>query len=621
MAEHGSVKRFESFNAKYLPPEVVARTFIPPPQWRALSGNGHSLLVGPRGAGKTTLLKMLTSPGISAWEHPEAASSRESIAFVGVFVTTDRTWSEQVSALGAGLGEVEQTAFGVATFTTHALHALAEAAADRVHRSDGLFATPHLDAGTEARIASECAEEWGLSSRPIVTLRALQIALTDRIAKLAELAEEAAIGIRDDAGRSFVESLPALVFDRAALQLIERFNHAVGEPDRLWCFLFDELELAPGAVLLQLIRGLRGGDRRLLFKLSLAPYTNGAAQLRTALSAQQAHDFQVEQLSYPHKTEPLDFCRALLAKRLDIDLAEFDDVGVLGRSEFSADPAELGDSQTAYRPDGKQISRLKELAAADETFAAWLADHRIELDEVSEMDAARRASTVRKVATIAILRLAYRTSDDAFESSGRRRRPRKTYAMFAGIPALYDMVEGNPRWFMNLIAPLAEERASTSRQGSHIREIVRLFRAILSAMPLPPAEARLHKLGALPVLDAIGSRLSELIIDADFNADPPGKFRIDARVPDEIVTDLEFALNAGGIIHMPGPEEEDVLEDLRGQTFRLAHLLAPWYPIPLTTGGRAIDLSTLLADREPSWAFSQQMELEDESLVEEAGTD
>jgi hypothetical protein len=615
MAEKHFVKRFESFNAKYLPPEMVAETFIPPPQWKSLTANNHSLLVGPRGAGKTTLLKMLTAPGISAWKHPTADEFRKNIAFIGVFVTTDRTWSEQLSALGSGLGEIEQTAFGVATFTAHALHALAEAAADRVHRP-GLHSAPNLDPVAEADIASECADRWGLTSRPIVTLRALQLALTDRIAELADLAERAGVG-GAESSPGFVESLPTLSFDSSALQLIERFNLAVGEPDRLWCFLFDELELAPSAVLRQLIRGLRGGDRRLLFKLSLAPYTDGAVQLRTALSAQQAHDYAVEQLTYPHKHEPLDFCRALLAKRLNIDPTELDAQEILGRSVFSADRSELGDSQTAYQPESKQISRMKKLAEIDRTFATWLDERDVDLDEIAEMDPNRRASTVRKVATIATLRLAYRTTDQSYASSGRHRRTRKSYSTFAGVPALFDMVEGNPRWFMNLIAPLAEQPTPKDRQGAHIREVVRLFRAILSAMPLPPAEARIHKLGALPVLDAIGKRLSELIIDEDFNSDPPGKFRVDARVPDEVVVDLEFALNAGGIIHMPGPEDDDVLEDLRGQTFRLAHLLAPWYPIPLTTGGRAIDLTNLLAGREPSWDLSRQMEFEDEHLPEE----
>jgi hypothetical protein len=627
MAVSQRIRKFHSFNAKYLPPEDVAATFIPPPQWDTMIQNGHALLVGPRGAGKTSIFKMLTSRGITSWQRIRAIEDRGAMAFVGVFVTTDRTWSEQVSAIGDGLTDKDQVAFGVATFSAHVLHALVEAAADRIH-SDHQLHPVAINATTEADIASQVAEEWDLTRRPVVTLRGLQHALTDRIANIADLAEKESLLELDGRDQRLAEQLPGLNFDKAALQLIDRFNTAANEPDRPWCFLFDELELAPPAVVTQLTRGLRGGDRRLLFKLSLAPYTDSASQLRAALSAQQAHDYQVEQLTYPHKKDPLEFCRALLAQKLGLSLEELDvvrneEVKVLGRSQFAADPHELGADDTAYKADSARVEAFKELATADATFTDWLRDKDIDLDRLENLEPDRRAATVRKIATIAMLRQAYRTSDETFTRTGRRRRPRKTYSMFAGLPALYDMVEGNPRWFMNLIAPMLEEGgAGTNKgqQGRHIREVVRLFRAILTAIPLPPSEARRHKLGVLPVLDAIGSRLSAYVVDNDFNADPPAKFKVDDDTPDEVVHHLQFAVNAGGIVHMPGPDDDQVLDDLRGQTFRLAHMLAPWYPIPLTTGGRTLDLSTLLEDQPISWEFSHQLEIEDEHTLEEYET-
>lgn len=607
----GTVARFDSFNAKYLPATEVAKSFIPPPQWPALIENGHTLLIGPRGAGKTTLLKMLTSDGITNWEHPDASRANESVAFVGVFVTADRNWSEQIDALGSGLSDEDHSALGLAMFTTHVLHSLVETAADRIHLADQLYPA-HIDAHTEADIAAECARAWGIT-QPIATLRGLQHALTDRIADIADLAERTQLGGgSNESSTDFLEQLPSKNIDRTSLQLIERFNSAAGEPRRLWCFLFDELELAPATVVQRLTSGLRGGDERLLYKLSLAPYTGGAALFRSALGAQQAHDYTIEQLTYPHQHEPIEFCRALLEQQLDEPLKPDEDISLLGKSIFAAERRELGLDETAYAVDGRQVRQMRKLAEEDATFAAWLDHHDIDLAKVSEIEPAKRASTVRKVATLALLRLEYRNPDQAFERTGRRRRTRKTYGMFGGVPALYTMVEGNPRWFMNLIRPLAEQGLRGTEQGPHIREVVRLFRAILTAMPLPPSEALKRELGALPVLDAIGKRLSEFVIDDDFNADPPGKFRVDDDVSDEIVIDLSFALNVGGIIHMPdGEHGNEVIESLRGHTFRLAHLLSPWYPVPLTTGGRAVNLSTLLQGEEPSWQLSRQLELED----------
>jgi hypothetical protein len=440
MAVSHSVRKFHSFNAKYLPPEDVAATFIPPPQWDTMIQNGHALLVGPRGAGKTSIFKMLTSRGITSWKHARAEQDRNAMSFVGVFVTTDRTWSEQVSAIGEGLTDQDQTAFGIATFSAHVLHSLAEAAADRIHREDQ-FHPAAIDAATEASMASQVAEEWGLTRRPVVTLRGLQHALTDRIAQIADLAETESLLEPDGRGQRLAERLPALNFDKAALQLIDRFNAAAGESDRLWCFLFDELELAPPAVVTQLTRGLRGGDHRLLFKLSLAPYTDSASQLRAVLSAQQAHDYQVEQLTYPHKKDPLEFCRALLAQKLGLSLEDLEDVEhqevkALGRSQSAADPHELGSDETAYKADSARVETLRELAQADATFADWLQRKEIDLDRLEELKPDQRAATVRKIATIATLRHAYRTTDEVFARTGRRRRPRKTYSMFAGLPAL-----------------------------------------------------------------------------------------------------------------------------------------------------------------------------------------
>lgn len=612
-----STRRFQAFNAKYLPPDTVAETFIPPPQWAKVIQTGHTLLVGPRGAGKTSILKMLTSPGLLHWHHARAAMDRESTSYIGVFITTDRTWTEQVTALGDTLRDVDQTVFGNATFSAQVLHAIVSAAAGRIHDELHLHPAKMIEPTTEADIASQCAEEWALTRRPIVTLRGLQHALTDRIAGIAALAERESLKSADGRNERLAEQLPSMNFDRAALQLIDRFNAAAAEPHRLWCLLFDELELAPPTVVTHLTRGLRGGDSRLLFKLSLAPYTESAGPLHDALSAQQAHDFNAESLTYAHKNEPISFCRALSAQKLAVDeegvLAE--ELRVLGRSQLATDSDELGAHATAYTPKSARVRRLRQLAANDRTFAEWLAERDVDLDHLDELNPTRRAATVRKVPTLALLRLAYRTEDELFERSGRRRRTRKTYAMYGGLPALYEMVEGNPRWFMNLVAPLIEQGEDGRRapvQSHQIREVVRLFRAILTAIPASPTAARRRRLGVLPVLDAIGMRLSAYVIDDPFNPDPPGRFRIDDAVSDDIVEDLQFALNAGGIIHMPDEEEEPVMDDLRGKTFRLAYLLAPWYPLPLTTGSRTLDLSTILEGQTVSWDLSRQLELEHE---------
>ena len=89
---------FNAFNAKYLPPEKIAETFIPPHQYEVLQRVGHTMLVGPRGTGKTTLLKMLLPRALGSWRHELAAETRDRVAFTGVLISTDLTWRGQLDS-------------------------------------------------------------------------------------------------------------------------------------------------------------------------------------------------------------------------------------------------------------------------------------------------------------------------------------------------------------------------------------------------------------------------------------------------------------------------------------------------------------------------------------------
>jgi hypothetical protein len=618
-------RRFHSLNAKYTPVEEIAETFIPPEQWSTLIRNEHTLLVGPRGAGKTTLLKMLQPRALDAWEHGEARVARNVVRFTGVYITTDRSWSEQVSALGSGLSEKHGTALGLSAFTSHVLGAIAGAAADRL---DGLgefrrVDRKRLDAQTEAQLARQVSTQW-LIDRPVATVRGLQHAMADRIGHIASFAlrEE----LRGSQGRDerLDKELPVLDYLSAAILFIDRFNAAAGEPDGLWGLLFDELELAPPSITHQLQQGLRGADRRLLFKLSLAPYTEGADTLRNALKAQQAHDFNIARLTYPHKNEGYEFCRALLASMVGVERDQLDEDEVLGTSPFDAAPEQRSSKDTAYRAGSPQLERLKEVAAADATFRRWMTQQGIDLGRSESLGGEERAAKLRKISAITLVRGTYRTTDEAFTRRPRRRRSRKSPTLYTGATALYAMAEGNPRWFMNLVRPLVEEyhregarrRVPQRRQTRQVRDVMRLFRAVLTALPLSPMAAGKREFGVLPVIDAIGTKLSDELIEREFNADPPGKFRVDADVSKEIIEDLQFALNAGGIIYMPGTDDPDILSKLEGKTFRLAYMLAPGYPITLTTG-RTLDLSTVLKEQAPSWELSRQLELGEDEEDEE----
>ena len=159
---------FNAFNAKYLPPEKIAETFIPPQQYEVLQRVGHTMLVGPRGTGKTTLLKMLLPRALASWRHERAAETRARVAFTGVLISTDLTWRGQLDATLEPGDPRAISEVGVLAFTTHVLRAVALAAHERVHGPFGdgdPYRRARIDADAEAKLARAVPRRGGSTSR------------------------------------------------------------------------------------------------------------------------------------------------------------------------------------------------------------------------------------------------------------------------------------------------------------------------------------------------------------------------------------------------------------------------------------------------------------------------
>jgi hypothetical protein len=614
--------RFNAFNAKYLKPEEIAATFIPPPQYDVLVQAGHTMVVGPRGAGKTTLLTMLRPRALEAWRGPRSEEVRAAVNFTGVLIPTDLTWRGQIDSSAVPGDPQTLGKVGVLAFTSHVLRALATTAHERAHGGVSPDVTPFLRVrvkeGHETAIARDVARAWGFDY-PVTSFRGLQFAMTDRLADIGswlQLAREAA---QLGAPLPPLPAIKSLEYGGAARALIERFNAAAGEDDARWALMFDELELAPETIRSLLVRTMRGREELLIYKLSLAPYTEQAVQLGNALAASLANDYQAVQLTYPRKEDGYRFCRALLASQLGEDLARLDEDHVFGRSPFETAAEAWIESGSAYGLDSPKLERLRRAAAKDASFTEWLKRRQVGLQDRDELKGDRRASTLRRITSITLVREEFRTSDEQRERTRRDLRPREHRTvphLYAGATSLYAMVEGNPRWFMNLVRPLADdfresaERVDAAMQARQIAKASRLFSAMLKALPLPPSASARHPRGVLPVLDAIGSYFHQHLVVEKFTSDPPGSFVVDDRVDRNIHYGLTVALNTGAIIHLPDrDDDDDPLDNLTGHKFRLAHLLAPRYRITLTTG-RPVHLSTILAAQGPSWPSPEQMVLD-----------
>jgi len=570
----GSV--FESFNAKNLNAEQVARTFVASVPFHELSGRRNSIVVGPRGSGKTTLLKMLGLEALSFWSGEVAEQYRSRIDFTGVFIPTDRVWKEQIESLSSRGFELDhKLLIGRALFATHVLSRLAQTMQFRCAYEPAArvaFRRLELDRTTEAELVRALSDAWGLEPR-IPSFRGLLTALAVRkqeIPRFVSMEKSRDAGGREEriAGETCLH-IDYSTAVSAAIDIFEQYSDTQGER---WALLFDELELAPSYVVQDLVDGLRGGDDRILYKMSIAPYNPNVKMLQDLMSAMPGNDFDFVVLWYATKGEGArDFCRALFASMVKERVAD----EVSPEKVFGNTPA-------------ADFDALFELAKhKDYSFRRYLQEHGIDVPSKIKGEK-RRAELVRKLVPVIRSRIEYLQLDAPRAEGHYYLRSRKAIpSMYGGADALFDMMEGNPRWFIGVVGPLLEEylksreRISISRQMQEVQKAVWKFTALLRTIPCPRPAAGNEAVGVDKAIETIGGYFADQIHRQQFKAEPPGSVIVDVTVSEEFEASLGAALNAGALVYLHGPSSDLVLGTLKDRRFRLSFLLCPRYKLPL----------------------------------------
>ena len=599
---------FESFNARALNPEQVARTFVPSRQFEQLCKRCHTIVVGPRGSGKTTLLKMLQQPAIENWKHADADRIAGSIEFTGIFIGTDISWGQQLESLGYGvLDQDTHRRLSIASFTTHVLRALILGIQNRVTLSTAQsarsFRRVSLSENTEIEVVKSICSAWDITDT-IPSLLALRQALTRRLLQIRTIAnQEATLGEDGRPERIGGITFLHLHFLQAAGYAIEIFDDAVDGKGSKWALLFDELELAPNWVQDELLRSLRSTDDRFLFKLALNPFTSNTYLLRTPTSPAPGQDFDQIPLWYAEKRDSYAFCNSLWHEMLSQhELPSVPAKKMLGASNFDTPYEEWRAFGTAYRPGSRWSRRFASLAAKDKSFRIYLDSHNIDLNELHNLSESERAADVRKIAPVVAVRDFYRASDAAEKAVGRS-RSRKSAILYSGAESLFAITEGNPRWFIGMMKHLLEDSAgeptiSPLRQADEMLNAAQRFSATLRTIPID-VTANTPMVGVLQLVRRIGRFFHTQTVKEDFRPEPPGSFTVDAHTPDYLLAILGQALNAGAIVYVPDDEGQLILTSLRGKRFRLSYLLGPLYGFPIRLG-KDVALSTILRWNEES---------------------
>jgi hypothetical protein len=578
-----------------------------PSSYRQLIGTVDAqLLIGPRGIGKTTLLKMLLPEALDAWESPDAKMARNQIAFTGVFLQADRIWSGQFNQMSASLDQrfgapgissadyVHRRRFAIAAFAYLALSAFAEAGAYR-SRPEGeasRFRWVPISRSQEEHLIGEVAPSW-LAHPATSTFTGLAGQMRHNLSMLAQLIARAgnpSVG-KSELAEIVGDKLLSVDFATAAVEFIDAFNHLAGERHASWVLLIDEFEFLPPAARVQIGEGFQGGDPRLSFKVSLAPYTG-------------TDPFRGTELNDWHKVELAhdpadDFTRRLFTREL----------ASIGRPEKilkgrGFEPAR----KDTFAKASRNASDIRRLAALDAGFGKWLAKTLggEDLDALRAQDP--RYRTLRRAMPLVRLRLEGRRSQSAAQEEQASRRVSELYA---GAKNAYLLTEGNPRWIKALAYELHKRAGRTgtispARQAEAISHIARILHDNLQAVSIQQrseiepyaispgsvrASGERSNLTPFGLLTRLGEYLHYQTHDARFEAEVAGVFRIDDQDP-WLVDVLNSLIFLGALVvepRRPGAKYAQV---------RLAHMWAPLFEL-LVSRGRLRAISKVLAADPP----------------------
>jgi hypothetical protein len=239
--------------------------------------------------------------------------------------------------------------------------------------------------------------------------------------------------------------------------------------------------------------------------------------------------------------------------------------------------------------------------------------NRVNVNRIALLEEDERAQLIRKATPIVALREAVLTDRILRHTMRPAYRSRKHLHLYAGAKALFAIVEGNPRWFIGIVAPLLKSYAQTRTKISIASQTLAVetasnrFRALLKTIPYQIDSGHSSSRGLLTLINSIGSYLYRGVVQEKFTPEPPLSFIVDSTISDGMEGSLGKALNAGAFV-AEETAEEPIFGSLRGKRFRLSYLLAVHYRLPLVLG-RPISLNSILQESAGTDRNESQMKL------------
>ncbi|MGO4224206.1 ORC-CDC6 family AAA ATPase [Vibrio cholerae] len=568
---------FDSYNAKHMKSDEIAENFVSSDLFIETAKNSHTILVGPRGSGKTTFLRMLSNDTLHKWDGYKTLEGKGTIKYEGIYVPGDLVWGEMINSLkDTGLNSKHVESFSYSAFCTHVFLNVISGIENSLNKVEKDQLVSIQDDIHDALI--NICSILKISPEK-VSISRIRLELNSKINVLGEYSRYLSIFGSDSFDNlDFEEKVSYAYTDlKMALESIfDAIDIALKRPEHRWALLLDEFEIAPQHLLDKVIRNMRSSARKVIFKVALVPC--GCHQ-KIKHETSNINDYSIVELWYVKKGESASFCNNLVKSRYGIDSP----VKQLGNTKYSSN----------IRSSSHWVSEFNELYSKDVTFKKYIDENNIDyIDELTKKE--RSSSKLRKISP----QVAFR---NAFINSNGKRKGRKSLPEFySGWEAISTISEGNPRWLISVLNPLFasydQKKVPDSQQMTKVKASTDSYRAMLKTLPLSNNMGLSTSEPVLSLLERIANYFNSRLIDDDFMPSPPSTFKVDRGISSDIEKALMIAWNYGAIVCVSPESTFGTYDNLQGLRFRLSHLLAPTFDLPLTTGP-SINLSTVLSKK------------------------
>lgn len=595
---------FDSFNARYLDFDQIAKTFITTDQYTELLKNNHSLLMGPRGSGKTTLLKMLTPPGHFYLNKSNKNSPPP--PYIAVYIPSDVQWKKQMEHFynQANIPQQKKEVISRFLVTTNILLCLVNAFKYVIEFEFKTKYDIQDCLNMEADLCKLLIDDFEIDTPISPNLMAIQKILDKRITTCNKLINKLRYSTIEP---ELIDEIPEYYFNDYYSLLSNgctsfEMTFCKGTP-RKWALCFDELEISPEWLQFELIDKLRSVDQRFYFKLVTSPIISLVNKIdANNINAAENEDYKVIRTwNYNDSCTSRwnEFSKRLTINKLQqsFDLKN-DPEQIFGESTYERNLKlsfrvdETVKFSTKYDKGGYYWNVFKELAIVDPSFFKFLVKKGLSSINPTPKSKDEKDKIYRKILPIVVFRYQFNKSEG--------RRSRKNPALFYGVPFLYEICDGNPRFLMNLLEQLITQIKLTdkfvidiNKQSSIVTQTSNKYLELIKAHPDANREIyKNHLINLGDIIAKIGAFFRDRLLYGDFSMDPVGAFVVDEKVSLSIVSLIELGVHLGALIYLD-PDEGISKNGLMGKKLRLCYLLHPIFDFPKREYN-SVNLSSIL---------------------------